>query len=229
MRKRLTALAAAVLLSACGGGGGSGDIDVRVDYDPGAAWRQLLTTPRNYTAAGRGSDGRDYVYTLSFTPQGSGSYPRNGASAERVERRSSLTPFGGPPAIDLGALFFITGFLLIGLSSASGGCSDIGMPFAPPPFSPIGGSGSLFGSTDYASCTPGGSSNGNSTTRWTIQFYSGDVYFCLDTTQRDSGGAVSLTQSICFALSPAGNGLGSKLQYTLVIPGQNFSLVARGG
>lgn len=228
MRRRLSLLAAAALLTACGGGGG-GDLEVRVDYNPGAAWQQLLTTSRSYTATGRSSDGRDYVYTLSFAPQGSGTYPRNGAPAERTERRSSLTPLGGLPVVDLGSLFFVTGFLLIGLSSASGGCSDISMPFVPPPLSPIGGNGSLFGNTDYASCAPGGSSNGSSTTRWTIQIYSGDVYFCLDTMQRDGGGAVSLTQSICFGLSPTGTGLGPKLQYSLVIPGQGFSLVARGG
>lgn len=227
MPRRTLCLAAAAMLAACGGGGGSsGELSVQTNYDVAAAWRNLLTAPHSYNATGRGSDGRDYSYNLTYTPQGAASYPRTGAAATRVDRQSTLQAPGLAPAVDLGALFFVGSFLLIGLTSGSN-CSDASMPFGLPGPVPVGSGSSLFSSSGFPNC--GGASDGSgATTRWSVQFYSGDVYFCLDTTQRDTAGTVAFNSQTCLQMSPAG-GLGPKIQYTLVIPSQSFSLVARGG
>lgn len=226
MRRSSLALAAALMLAACGGGGDGGELRVETNYDAAGAWRNLLSAPHSYTASGRGSDGRDYRYSLQFTPQGASSYPRTGAAATRVDRQATLQGSGLAPSVDLGALFFVGSFLLIGLTSGSS-CSDVNMPFGLPGPVPIGSNAAMYSSSRYPDC--GSASDGSgASTRWSIQFYSGDVYFCLDTTQRDAGGAVAFSQQTCLQISPSG-GLGPKLQYTLVIPSQNFSLVARGG
>lgn len=226
MRRATLALAAALMLAACGGGGGDGELRVETNYDAAGAWRNLLSAPHSYAASGRGSDGRDYSYSLQFAPQGPSTYPRTGAAATRVDRQATLQASGFEPSVDIGALFFVGTFLLIGLTSGSS-CSDVNMPFGLPGPVPIGSNAAMYSSSGYPNC--GGSSDGSgATARWSIQFYSGDVYFCLDTTQRNAGGAVAFSQQTCLQISPTG-GLGPKIQYTLVIPGQNFSLVARGG
>ena len=225
----LLALLAAALLVACGGGGYGGSPRY-AGYDAQAGWQGSLSSAKTYSASGRGSDNKDYTVDLQFTPRGAATYPRTGMAASQVDQRASVQSGGVPlPGFEpLSSLFFVTGFVLVGLASG-GGCSDVSNFVPLPTLADIGSSAPLFSSVGFPNCAPGGSSNGSgSSVNWSLEVYSGDVYFCTNTTQRNTAGAIAFTQSICLQIN--GNGtLGPKFEFRLAVPGQNFSLLARGG
>lgn len=238
---RRAALAATVLLlSACGGGGdggNSGFVPPADAFDVQAAWKNLLTTTRTWSGIiGRGNDNHVYEVAVQIAPAAAAPFPLTAAPANRSVQTVSTRVDGGPAGVAVNELFVDAGFLWQGsrhtIDAGTPSCDEAsaGRSVLPPTAvrfdataRPV--SGALLAGTIYATCADRTAVRGTATATWSLEFESGTVYFCLNTTSQDLAVPPNVTsESDCLQVSPDGS-LGAKARITLRASG--FELVAR--
>jgi hypothetical protein len=231
----LVALATAVL-SACGGGGGDAGSGPPppaagpTTIDAAAAWRNFITTNQNWIVGGVGNDNKGYVINITLTPGTAQVFPLNGTTYATTTA-AVATRIGGIdiPTTSNISYFNPTTYVLAGTrntdANAAPTCSETTASVVPPTSAAIGSSGALQTFNDRNGCLSTSTSEGTSTTTWSVESEAGITFFCLNTTTRNLAGAVEATESDCVQ-SAADGTLGPKARVSLSQAG-GFTLVAR--
>ncbi len=211
-------------LAACGGGGDAGAPPFSPpddDFDVAAAWQQLLTTSRTWSAEGIGTDGRTYTLTLHTSPGGDDVFPVTGESAARADASVSTT-VDGVPSQGLQQTFYdpATGVVLgIRRTVASVGTTcDVSTTVGTPPSAvkvDAAANGLLATFDLLDGCRVDSAVLGTIELRWSLEFETGTTYFCLTSTERSPGDQVLSVESDCLEVEPDGT-LGSKVRVTLI-------------
>lgn len=220
-----------VTLAACGGGGGDGPrfSPPDDDFDVAAAWHNLLTTSRTWSASGIGTDDRVYALTLSTSPGGIDVFPVTGESAARADV-SVATSVDGVPVDGVQQTFYDPANLaVIGLRSSITGFGttcDVAtvngiLPSAVKVSSSANG---LLASLDLLDgCDADAAVLGTIDLHWSLEFETGTTYFCLTSTERALTGQVLSVESDCLQVEPGGT-LGSKARVTVIQGGVSVTL-----
>ena len=213
-------LAFATLIAAgCGGGGGDDGEDPPPNgpYDVAAAWRNSQTTAHGYTVSGS-VGGQTLTLAVQATPAGASTYPRTGASANRVDLSATARVNNGTPATTTASIYYTGTANVIGYTT-DGACGDVTTLLPLPSNATIGAGGTLYSMTTYSDCTPGGSTVvGTTAATWTIEVDSNVVLFCVSTADSESG-TLLLTTKECLEIGQNG-ALRDRARVTITVPGE---------
>lgn len=212
------------LLVACGGGGGGND--PAEPFNVAVAWQNALTTQRTYQASASVS-GNTISLDVQIEPQAASTYPRSGAAASRVDQTVTARINGGGDVTDHVAMYYTGDANVIGNVNDDGSCSDVTTNLPLPTAADMGASGSLYSDIDYADCGGGAATGSSTSATWSLQSDQGVDYFCVNTTELDTNGALIGRLYECVEVHPAGT-LGSRVRVTIELPGEPL-LVLRGG
>lgn len=218
-------------LGACGGGGDDGHrfSPPEDDFNVAAAWHNLLTTSRTWSASGVGTDDRLYALTLSTSPGGNEVFPVTGESAARADVSAAST-VDGVPADGLQQTFYDPASLaVIGLRSSITGFGttcDVAIVNGTLPSAVKVGSGAngLLASLDLLDgCSADSPALGTIELNWSLEFETGTTYFCLTSTEHALDGQVLSVESDCLEVEPSGT-LGPKIRVTVIQGGVSVTL-----
>jgi len=210
---------ATLIAAGCGGGGGDGeDPPPTGPYDIAAAWRNSQTTAHGYTVSGN-VGGQTLTLTVQATPAGASTYPRTGASANRVDLSATARVNNGTPATTTASIYYTGTANLIGYST-DGTCGDVTTLLPLPTNASIGDDGTLYNMTVYGDCTPSGTGVvGTTAARWSLKRDGTTVLFCV-TTADSQGSTVLLTTEECVEIGQNG-ALSDDARVTVTVTGES--------
>jgi hypothetical protein len=222
----LAAATAIALLPGCGGGGDDAGLPINTVVDARAAWQSMITQPRSFTVAGRGSDGANYEVLLGFTPGAAGTFPVTGQAGATTVQAVTLKREGSIVSTGTATLYFnATTGVAYGIVANDGTCSRFTMTAPPPASTALNTGGRLYDSTELAGCTAGSPAEGSVRVDWTVENEGSVIFFCTNATLRDAGGTVVGTEQDCVQTDTAG-AIGTRARVRIDVPG-TFSLTAR--
>ena len=223
--RRLAALAAATLVSGCGGGGGDAGIPGTAQYAVQSAYRNLLNATATWSVTGTGSDAAAYRIDLGLRPATAAVFAVTGATGSVSEQFQRLVRNGAVLGEGTTRVFFNAGTLaLLGSDEGDGTCSVATGNTALPMTATIGASGALTSDNDLAACSAGAAVIGSSTTTWSLEAESGFALLCLNVALRNAAGASDGSGAQCIEIASDG-ALGARVRMRIDFTG--FSLTAR--
>jgi hypothetical protein len=242
-RRRIVALALAAVLSACGGGGSdSGGRDggfqpqPGLEFNPLAAWSNLLLAGGRWEVSGIGSDSLLYSITITAAGAVGGGlaqpilgFPVPGFTAA-VSQTQVSTAAGGIVRNVFQQTFFDPATLhILGLSSQVDGgfvnCDVALTASVPPTVATLGSSGQLAVLDERLGCGLNAESVGRLDVSWSLEFddVTGANLFCVHSVERSLAGLARSSESDCIEVAPDGT-LGSRALVSVSADG--FELVA---
>jgi hypothetical protein len=227
----LTVLAmSAVLLTACGGGGDgdAGTPPPSGSYNAEAALRNFLSTQRAWTVTGRASDGRDWQFGLTTTPQPPAVFGATGITQSRQQFSVTISVNGVFAGSDAITYHYTPNPLrMAGVLGSDGGCTLATTANTPPAAAAVNASGLLYEGPGLSSCAPGAPAVANSRSVWSVEAEAGFALFCLNTEGTTPQGVVVGRESDCFEVQPDGTlGGRARLSIQLFAP-QALTVVAK--
>lgn len=221
MRAWIIGLVSAVLAACGGGGGGSAPPPAPsvATTNPHAAWMSLLSNTRTYSAAGTGSDGRQYAVSLTIAPStgmtvGGTAFPSTTFTTQLTRNGAFLSSTFAEYAYETatGRVMFI--------SYAGGGCAALSASHQLPATASLGAAGPMFAGQYSPSCiTPNAQTL---TATWSFEADGANAMLCIN--QRRAL-LVTHTESWCVAVNAAGVPLSAAR--VSISDGAGFSLTAR--
>lgn len=212
-RSRLAILLTAGLLAACGGGGDDGPPPPADDFDAQNAWANFLATVPTRTVSGRGNDGHDYSLRFGVVPVGNANFPVTGVAANRGDLHSTLRIDGILAGTGISELYYDNALQLFGSHDTfdlanppvtSETCDLASTWSAPPVAARLGTGGPLATTQILDGCAPNAPVIGSATITWSLEWYWGVSYFCVNFDERDNAGQSTLEKD-CIDTDPAGN------------------------
>lgn len=230
--RRLAGAALLATLAACGGGGDAGTTPAAAtEYPIRTAYHNLITTGGTWTTSGTGSDGVVYTFVITFTPQGTGTFPLTGATANKTQLTATISTPGRAPVTTQNTNYTRSdNDASVGTDNGDGTCSQpvAGTAIVLPDSATAGAVGGSEQTLDYSSCTPGTSPTGSasSTDSWSLELDRGVPLLCQNTTVTDGNPPVTSSLGVCVEVTASG-GIGNRARVTLNINQPAFTLQAR--
>jgi hypothetical protein len=209
----LLSIAAALLVTACGGGG---DSQPAGPYAVNAALNHLLVTGGSWTMSGSAS-GQPFTLTMAFAPGPAGLFPVNGVfAAQSVQTITAVA--AGQSSSGTQTIYFDAGTHAFLGFQADGTCSVATANTALPATAAADASGPIFTETDLDGCASTSLAAGTTTSTWSVASDSGVTLMCWDLVSKDLGGTVNGMESMCIQIAADGT-LGGKARFSLTASG----------
>lgn len=232
-RRLIQATLAATVLALAGCGGGGGDSGSTTSFNAAAAFNNLYASNRSWNLTGTDNFGINYQIGLAHRPGTAGTYPVTGVPANRRFIDETVVANGVSFGTVSSTLFLdpATGTPIgtqsVASTDGSVSCSRFSATGAPPTAALVGDTGVLGTGFALDGCTSTAFQVGSATLNWSMLAESGITYFCISSTEVESG-----TRSVeeqCFEVATDGSiGTRARLSVLVTSPGtQELRLVAR--